>query len=85
MNSIIITKLRPFVRTFLKEAGQMFEMHIYTMGCQAYAMQMAELLDPGKEYFSTSTSSSKITSRDDHSSPGQKKCLNLVRGCQNSN
>ncbi|PRQ39149.1 putative protein-serine/threonine phosphatase [Rosa chinensis] len=85
MNSIIITKLRPFVRTFLKEAGQMFEMHIYTMGCRAYAMQMAELLDPGKEYFFTSTSNSKITSRDDHSSPGQKKCLNLVRGCQNSN
>ncbi|XP_061993419.1 RNA polymerase II C-terminal domain phosphatase-like 4 [Rosa rugosa] len=55
------------------------------MGSRAYALQMAELLDPEKEYFFTSTSSSKITSRDDHSSPGQKKCLNLVRGCQNFN
>lgn len=85
MDSNRITKLRPFVRTFLKEASQMFEMHIYTMGGRAYAMRMAELLDPEKEYFFTSSSTSKITSRDDHSSPGQKKCLNLVRGCQTSN
>ena len=27
----MITKLRPFIRTFLKEASEMFEMYIYTM------------------------------------------------------
>ncbi|MED6200090.1 hypothetical protein PIB30_081914 [Stylosanthes scabra] len=30
-NMGMMTKLRPFVRTFLKEASEMFEMYIYTM------------------------------------------------------
>lgn len=62
----------------------MFQLHIYTTGTRAYALRMAELLDPaGKEYFFTS--SSKIISCDDHSSRGQNKCLNLVRGCEDFN
>ncbi|XP_026431161.1 RNA polymerase II C-terminal domain phosphatase-like 4 isoform X2 [Papaver somniferum] len=47
----MFTKLRPFVRTFLKEASNMFEMYVYTMGERPYAMEMARLLDPGKIYF----------------------------------
>ncbi|XP_059667635.1 RNA polymerase II C-terminal domain phosphatase-like 4 isoform X2 [Cornus florida] len=47
----MLTKLRPFVRTFLKEASNLFEMYIYTMGEQSYAMEMAKLLDPEKLYF----------------------------------
>ncbi|KAM0916129.1 hypothetical protein ACQ4PT_010249 [Festuca glaucescens] len=47
----MLTKLRPFVRKFLEEASNMFEMYIYTMGDQAYAVEIAKLLDPGNVYF----------------------------------
>ncbi|CAI9779681.1 unnamed protein product [Fraxinus pennsylvanica] len=47
----MMTKLRPFVNTFLKEASNLFEMYIYTMGERAYALEMAKLLDPGGVYF----------------------------------
>ena len=63
----LMTKLRPFVRTFLKEASEMFEMYIYTMGDRPYAFEMAKLLDPGGEYFN-----SKVISRDDGTEKHQK-------------
>ncbi|KAL2534828.1 RNA polymerase II C-terminal domain phosphatase-like 4 [Abeliophyllum distichum] len=47
----MMTKLRPFVNIFLKEASSLFEMYIYTMGERAYALEMAKLLDPGGVYF----------------------------------
>ncbi|KAK9051102.1 hypothetical protein SSX86_027728 [Deinandra increscens subsp. villosa] len=47
----MLTKLRPFVHTFLKEASKLFEMYIYTMGERVYALEMASLLDPQKIYF----------------------------------
>ncbi|XP_019234536.1 PREDICTED: RNA polymerase II C-terminal domain phosphatase-like 4 [Nicotiana attenuata] len=47
----MMTKLRPFVHTFLKEASSLFEMYIYTMGERPYALEMADLLDPGGIYF----------------------------------
>ncbi|CAN4084447.1 unnamed protein product [Withania somnifera] len=47
----MMTKLRPLVHTFLKEASSLFEMYIYTMGERPYAMEMANLLDPGGIYF----------------------------------
>ncbi|RHN74401.1 putative protein-serine/threonine phosphatase [Medicago truncatula] len=46
-----MNKLRPFVRTFLKEASEVFEMYIYTMGIRQYSLEMAKLLDPQVEYF----------------------------------
>ncbi|WCJ29131.1 RNA polymerase II C-terminal domain phosphatase-like 4 [Euphorbia peplus] len=70
----MMTKLRPFVRTFLKEASQMFEMYIYTMGDRAYAHEMAKLLDPGREYFH-----SRVISRDDGTQRHQKG-LDIVLG-----
>ncbi|KAI3949654.1 hypothetical protein MKW92_006633 [Papaver armeniacum] len=42
----MFTKLRPFVRGFLKQASSLFELYIYTMGEQRYAMEMARLLNP---------------------------------------
>ncbi|KAL7606808.1 hypothetical protein Lser_V15G15111 [Lactuca serriola] len=47
----MLTKLRPFVHTFLKEASELFEMYIYTRGGRAYALEMVNLLDPKKVYF----------------------------------
>lgn len=64
----MMTKLRPFVGTFLKEANQMFEMYIYTMGDRAYAKEMAKLLDPSEEYFP-----SRVISRDDGTERTQKR------------
>ena len=49
----MMTKLRPFVHSFLKEASDLFEMYIYTMGERAYALQMAKLLDPEDVYFNS--------------------------------
>ncbi|KAF6167049.1 hypothetical protein GIB67_041304 [Kingdonia uniflora] len=63
----MLTKLRPFVRTFLKEASDMFEMYIYTMGEQSYALEMARLLDPEEVYFN-----SKVISQSDCTQRHQK-------------
>ncbi|KAK6126946.1 hypothetical protein DH2020_039311 [Rehmannia glutinosa] len=49
----MMTKLRPFVHAFLKEASNLFEMYIYTMGERPYALEMAKLLDPGDIYFNS--------------------------------
>ncbi|KAJ4840968.1 hypothetical protein Tsubulata_018162 [Turnera subulata] len=70
----MMTKLRPFVRTFLQEASQMFEMYIYTMGDRQYALRMADLLDPRKEYFN-----GRVISRDDGTQRHQKG-LDVVLG-----
>ncbi|XP_010507832.1 PREDICTED: uncharacterized protein LOC104784500 [Camelina sativa] len=46
-----LTKLRPFVRDFLKEANEMFTMYVYTNGSRVYAKQILEVIDPKKLYF----------------------------------
>ncbi|MCL7035124.1 hypothetical protein MKW94_027881 [Papaver nudicaule] len=74
----MFTKLRPFVRTFLKEASSMFEMYIYTMGERAYAMKMAELLDPERIYFD-----SRVISKDDCTQKHQKG-LDVVLGAESA-
>ncbi|KAK9684259.1 hypothetical protein RND81_10G197400 [Saponaria officinalis] len=73
----IMTKLRPFVRTFLEEANKMFEMCIYTMGDRAYALEMAKLLDPENKYFN-----SRIISRDDCKIK-YEKCLSVIQKPEN--
>ncbi|KAK8682508.1 hypothetical protein V6N13_054894 [Hibiscus sabdariffa] len=70
----MMTKLRPYIRTFLKEASKMFEMYIYTMGDRSYALEMAKLLDPKKEYFS-----GRVISRDDGTHRDQK-ALDVILG-----
>ncbi|XP_052109250.1 RNA polymerase II C-terminal domain phosphatase-like 4 [Arachis duranensis] len=70
----MMTKLRPFVCTFLREASEMFEMYIYTMGDRPYALEMAKLLDPQGEYFNA-----KVISRDDGTQKHQKG-LDIVLG-----
>ena len=70
----MMTKLRPFVRTFLKEASKLFEMYIYTMGERAYAVEMAKLLDPENIYFN-----SKVIAQGDCTQRHQKG-LDVVVG-----
>ncbi|VVB16346.1 unnamed protein product [Arabis nemorensis] len=74
----MMTKLRPFVHSFLKEASEMFELYIYTMGDGRYAQQMAKLLDPKREYFGD-----RIISRDDSTVKDQKS-LDVVLGQESS-
>lgn len=74
----MMTKLRPFVKTFLKEASKMFEMYIYTMGDRRYALEMAKLLDPGGMYFSN-----RVISRDD-GTQRHEKGLDVVLGHENA-
>ncbi|KAI5018516.1 hypothetical protein ZWY2020_043404 [Hordeum vulgare] len=70
----MLTKLRPFVRKFLEEASNMFDMYIYTMGDKAYAIEIAKLLDPGNVYFD-----SKVISNSDCTQRHQKG-LDVVLG-----
>ncbi|CAI8587457.1 unnamed protein product [Vicia faba] len=70
----MVTKLRPFVRTFLKEASEIFDMCIYTLGDRNYSLEMAKLLDPQREYFNAN---SNVISRDD-GTQNRKKHLGVV-------
>ncbi|KAJ0048828.1 hypothetical protein Pint_15275 [Pistacia integerrima] len=75
LDNDFIVKLRPCIRTFLKEVSSMFELYIYTMGSRCYAEEVAMLLDPKCQYFIKS----RIISRDD-SKQTQKKSLDFVLG-----
>ncbi|KAF5183786.1 Rna polymerase ii c-terminal domain phosphatase-like [Thalictrum thalictroides] len=75
----MITKLRPFARTFLKEVSDMYEMYIYTRGSIKYALNVAKLLDPGRNYFG-----SRVISRDDCSSQEHGKNLDKVLAAENA-
>jgi RNA polymerase II C-terminal domain phosphatase-like 3/4 len=72
----MLTKLRPFVCKFLKEASNMFEMYIYTMGDKAYAIEIAKLLDPTNVYFP-----SKVISNSDCTQRHQKG-LDVILGAE---
>uniref|UniRef100_A0A0E0CSJ8 RNA polymerase II C-terminal domain phosphatase-like n=1 Tax=Oryza meridionalis TaxID=40149 RepID=A0A0E0CSJ8_9ORYZ len=73
-SSAFITKLRPFVHGFLREASAMFEMHVYTLGDRDYAAAVARLLDPDGVYFGE-----RIVSRDESPQP-DRKSLDVVLG-----
>jgi len=72
----MLTKLRPFVHKFLKEASNMFDMYIYTMGDKAYAIEIAKLLDPTNVYFP-----SKVISNSDCTQQHQKG-LDVILGAE---
>ncbi|KAF5178366.1 Rna polymerase ii c-terminal domain phosphatase-like [Thalictrum thalictroides] len=66
----MLTKLRPYVRSFLKEASKMFDMYIYTKGERCYALAMAQLLDPEGKYFKDKVLSKENCTRDGQKSLG---------------
>ena len=72
----LLTKLRPFVRTFLQEASKMFELYVYTMAERAYALEIAKILDPEKFYFGT-----RVISQSD-STKRHQKGLDVVLGAE---
>jgi FCP1-like phosphatase family protein len=46
-----IVKLRPGLQRFLKDMSEKFELHVFTHGVRAYAVQIGKILDPKGEYF----------------------------------
>ena len=65
-------KLRPGLRRFLDEISKLYEMHIYTMGTRAYAMEIAKIVDPEKKLFGD-----RILSRDESGSMTAKNLHRL--------
>lgn len=74
----LLTKLRPYVHTFLSEASNMYEMYIYTMAERSYALEIAKILDPGEVYFH-----SKVICQSDCTQRYQKG-LDVVLGAENT-
>lgn len=62
------TKLRPYLKEFLDEMAEIYELHIFTFGCRKYAHKIASLIDPDKKYFGT-----RILSRDESVDQYSKK------------
>lgn len=53
------TRLRPGIRSFLAQAHELFDLHVYTMGDSGYAAGMAALLDPDGTLFRGRVASSR--------------------------
>jgi RNA polymerase II subunit A-like phosphatase len=56
-------KLRPGLRDFLEEVSKMYELHVYTMGTRAYALNIAKIVDPDQKLFGN-----RVISRDENGS-----------------
>ncbi|RKF72952.1 RNA polymerase II subunit A C-terminal domain phosphatase [Golovinomyces cichoracearum] len=56
-------KLRPGLKEFLDKISEIYELHVYTMGTRAYAMNIAKIVDPDKRLFGD-----RIISRDENGS-----------------
>ncbi|PKS12330.1 hypothetical protein jhhlp_001630 [Lomentospora prolificans] len=54
-------KMRPGLAEFLKSMADMYEMHVYTMGTRAYALNIAKIIDPDMKYFGN-----RVISRDEN-------------------
>lgn len=65
-------KLRPGLRQFLENISKLYELHIYTMGTRAYALNVAKIVDPDGKIFG-----SRVLSRDESGSMTEKDLRRL--------
>jgi len=65
-------KLRPGLRQFLENISRLYELHIYTMGTRAYALNVAKIVDPDGKIFG-----SRVLSRDESGSMTEKDLRRL--------
>lgn len=65
-------KLRPGLLGFLERIATMYEMHVYTMGTRAYALNIARIVDPQKRLFGN-----RVLSRDENGSMTAKSLQRL--------
>ncbi|KAI3854549.1 hypothetical protein MKW92_042081 [Papaver armeniacum] len=78
IDSLNLFRLDQIQMDFLKQASSLFELYIYTMGEQRYAMEMARLLDPDNAYFN-----SRVISQADCTKKHQKG-LDVVLGSESA-
>jgi RNA polymerase II subunit A-like phosphatase len=65
-------KMRPGLKEFLAKVSEMYELHVYTMGTRAYAVNIAKIVDPDKKLFGD-----RIISRDENGSMTAKSLARL--------
>lgn len=65
-------KMRPGLAEFLAKMSEMYELHVYTMGTRAYALNIAKIVDPGKKLFGD-----RIISRDENGNVTAKSLSRL--------
>lgn len=65
-------KMRPGLAEFLAKISEMYELHVYTMGTRAYALNIAKIVDPGKKLFGD-----RIISRDENGNVTAKSLARL--------
>lgn len=65
-------KMRPGLTEFLAKVAEMYELHVYTMGTRAYAMNIAKIVDPDKKLFGD-----RIISRDENGNITTKSLARL--------
>ncbi|KAK4056613.1 CTD phosphatase Fcp1 [Microbotryomycetes sp. JL221] len=65
-------KMRPGLRKFLQDVSEIYEMHVYTMGTRAYAIEVCKVIDPDGGLFG-----GRILSRDESGSLTRKSLQRL--------
>ncbi|KAL2072413.1 hypothetical protein VTL71DRAFT_11756 [Oculimacula yallundae] len=65
-------KMRPGLKEFLAKVSEMYELHVYTMGTRAYAINIAKIVDPDKKLFGD-----RIISRDENGNVTAKSLARL--------
>ncbi len=65
-------KTRPGLAAFLQRMGELYELHVYTMGTRAYAMNIAKIVDPEQKLFGN-----RVISRDENGSLTAKSLQRL--------
>ncbi|POR31698.1 RNA polymerase II subunit A C-terminal domain phosphatase [Tolypocladium paradoxum] len=65
-------KLRPGLHEFLEEVASLYELHVYTMGTRAYALNIARIVDPDRKLFGN-----RVISRDENGSITSKSLQRL--------
>jgi RNA polymerase II subunit A-like phosphatase len=64
--------MRPGLKEFLNKVAEMYELHVYTMGTRAYAMNIAKIVDPDRKLFGD-----RIISRDENGNITTKSLARL--------
>lgn len=71
-------KLRPGLEEFLRKIADKYELHVYTMGTRAYALNIAKLVDPQQKLFGN-----RVISRDENGSMTAKSLQRLFPASTN--
>lgn len=72
--SLLTAPNRPGLPDFLKRIAEIYEMHVYTMGTRAYAIEVCKVIDPDGGLFG-----GRILSRDESGS--ESRWLFTRHGC----